>query len=617
MRLSGVLYLLGMGLLFLGERLIGGDGVTRWVADGVGILAVLGALYDLFRGMGEASDAHKGAWRTGLIYGIVGLLSVVVYVLSTDAVVAALSFATDETEARYGAVIGAIWPIIWAAGTLPFLAVSRALAVNPKAADPGRVAQQAAGALGLAFAIAALLPVNYLANKTNERWDLGYFKTAQPGTSTAAMVAGMDEPLAIYLFFPVSSDVTDEVRTYFDKLEGGNLTVQYVDQALEPELAKDLKVRDNGYVVLARGEGDDQQVERIKIGTDFDSAKRTLKKLDEEVKKSLLKIARGKKVAYFTVGHGELFWKNQEIPDTRLNNLKKVIEALNYSVKELGMAQGLANEVPEDADVVFVMGPTGEFQPEELAALDRYRNRGGSLFIGLEPSTPDLSVVLGPLGVKANTAVTLAHDATFVPRTYGPVDRGNLVTNKYSTHASVTTLSRNSSSLVSIFAGATSMEEDKGSLAAGGKTTVTVRSLPETWPDADGDYAFDADSEKRGTFDLAIAASGPAPDAKPAEEGGNPPEYRAVVFADATWASDIALALDPSKGNFQLAMDVLSWLGHEGELQGTVNNEEDVKIEHTHEGQGIWFYGTAFILPLGFLLAGIGRIQLRRNRGAK
>ena len=40
--------------------------------------------------------------------------------------------------------------------------------------------------------------------------------------------------------------------------------------------------------------------------------------------------------------------------------------------------------MPEDADVVFVLGPREPFAPEELSALERYAKHGGRLFLALD-----------------------------------------------------------------------------------------------------------------------------------------------------------------------------------------------------------------------------------------
>ena len=386
-----------------------------------------------------------------------------------------------------------------------------------------------------------------------------------------------------------------------------------MDHALEPDLAKELKIRDNGTIALVRGEGEEQQVESIKIGEDFDGARRNLKKLDEKVQESLLKLTRGKKTAYVTVGHGEMYWKGSESKDRSLSNVKKVLGQLQYTVKELGLTQGLAEEVPEDADLVMVMGPTEPFLDVEVAALDAFRARGGRLLVALEPRTAggtvldedgvDLSGLLGPMGLAFHGDHYLAADKSIAVLTYRKGDRLNLGTNKFSTHESVTTLSRNSKSLGVLTPAAGWLEEIAGGT---GKTTVTVRSMDESWEDLNGNLDFDADAgEERKARPLAVAVSGPS-------EGES--EYRAVVVADGSWASDVFLA--GVQGNAVFLVDAISWLVEDAALAGTTNNEEDVKIQHTREGQGWIFYATSFLIPLGLLGGGLARVRSRRKRGA-
>jgi hypothetical protein len=319
-------------------------------------------------------------------------------------------------------------------------------------------------------------------------------------------------------------------------------------------------------------------------------------------------MARGQKVAYFTAGHGELYWGAEQAIDRKTSSLRKVLRALNYKVEELTVADGSAVEIPEDASLVVVLGAESAFMPEEITALDAYRRRGGSLLIGLEPGGADLSGVLRPMGIGVVDDVVLANDSKFVPATRRPIDRANVFTDKFSTHPSVTTLSRNSRTMAFIVSRAVGLEDLK---AGDGKRTVTIRSLADTWGDKDGNYAFDGDTEERKTWNIAMAASGEA------RGGGEdaPDEWRVVVVSDATWASDLALPLDPNKANFQYVLDAVSWLGHDDSLAGTVNSEEDVKIEHTKEGQGWIFYSTSGLVPLGLLGLGLIRLRVRRKRG--
>ena len=643
MTLITFLWLVGYALFFVGERMFGTGGETwRWVLDGGGLVAILAALGMLAAARGKAEPEQRGPYILGLAFGGVGLLSLVFYGLSTAKVTDALSFEGD-TLLRYQVVLGALVPIAWLAGTLPLLSITRALGMSPVRSIPKLIREGALSALAVSFALSMLFPLNYLASQYNKRWDLGYFKTAQAGSRTQAMVDSLEEPLRVVCFFPTGSDVGAEVKAYFDGIEGNKLDVEYVDHALEPGLAEELKVRDNGYVAFVKGE----QIERVKVGSDFESARRKLKDLDSEMQKSLAKLARGQKVAYFTTGHGEEYWRGGEDKDHNINTLKQLLTGLNYKVKELGLPEGLGVTVPDDASVVFVMGPTEPFLDEELASLDAYRRHGGALLVSLEPSGPDLSGVLAPIGLSVDTAHPLVIDNYFLKVTGGPGDQLNQVTNRFSSHPSVTTLSRNSKAAAVAFPGAVAIDQDK---SPPGKVQVTIRSLASAWKDLNGDLAFNDGAESRQQYSLAVAATGPAEgggeaaaptdntpksadadadakdaDAKdPSKDHGKDRdkaddkspsnEYRVVVMGDSQWASDLFLLYS---GNGQLAVDTLAWLTEDDALSGETESEEDVKIQHTKEGQGLWFYGAAVFVPFGMLGLGLARLKLRRRRGGK
>lgn len=615
MRISGSLYLGGFFLLLLGERIFGGDSPWRLGLGFGGALVAAAGVGLAARAMGQASPDQRPAHQTAVAYGALGLSSLLVYALSLDTAVDALGLVDDEPRLRYRVVVGALWPLLWICGTVPFLLAERALSISPLKVMPSRVREAGAAGLALALGLAMLFPLNWLASQINHRWDFGYFKTAAPGTSTLAMVSGLEDPVKAYLFFPATSEVREEVRTYFDQLPKGMLDVQMADHAVEPELAKELQVRDNGYIVFAKGEGEDLQTEKVKIGTDFDDARRMLKKIDEEVREALLRIARDKRTVYFTVGHGELYWGAGDDPAQKISNLRTVLQSMNFKVKELGLAQGLASAVPEDATVLVIAGPTSALDPAEEAAIDAWRRKGGALMVLAEPGGPDLAGVLGPMGVGVEVGKTLASDQNYVPRTNQILDRGNIVTNKYSTHPSVTTLTRNSKTAIFIDVGAAPVVE-LGEVPKDGKRTATIRTLAEVWGDLDGDYELDEPTEKRQTWNLAVAVSGVAAPAAAGVEGAEPREWRAVVMGDATWASNLALPLDPTKANLQAVLDAMGWLAEDEALSGTINNEEDVKIEHTKEGQGWVFWGSTLVVPLGIFSLGMVRIRLRRKGGA-
>jgi hypothetical protein len=364
---------------------------------------------------------------------------------------------------------------------------------------------------------------------------------------------------------------------------------------VEPKLAEELKVRENGYVAFHRGEA----TEKFKIGTDMDKARRELKKLDQTVQKNLLKIARGARVAYVYVGHGEASSKEKDEPLRKLNLFKQLLESQNYKVKNFGVTEGSADAVPDDAALVIVAAPEKPFMDEEIAALNAYVDRGGRLLVMVEPGQELLDGFLGSLGLKAD-GTALANAKFFVPQTRGVSDRVLLFSNRFGSHESVSTLSKNSTQMALIMPTVTALTEIGNGK---GKATVLVRTPENTWADTNGDRELNGD-EKGDVHHVAYAVSGP-------EGAAAEQQFRAIVTGDVSIFSDPVLQV--SSGNQQFVLDATRWLVGDEEIAGSVESEEDVKIEHTRDEDVAWFYGTIFGVPLLVLVGGLVFTTTRRR----
>lgn len=598
MRGGVLLYIVGLGLTLLLSRLGGGpeDIVTQASAAGW-LAAILGLVLSL---KGDATDEGAVAAKRWVVScqlaGLVGLG--LVTALTLDRVPAG-------DDGRTVVLVQVAAALLIGLSIVPLWTVERVRAASPVMLSTSRVKAAGQGGLSLGLALALLFPVNHLASANNVRWDHSYFKTASPGEVTLATIANLDEPIQAWLFFPTTSDVTQEVRTYFDQITHPNLEIRYVDQALETALAKDLRIQKNGAIALVRGSGDDKQIQRIRLGDELAKAERKLKKLDQDVSKALLKLATDPRQAYITVGHGEMYWKKSGdvLPARTIEGMKSELKRLNFKVSELGAAQGLASEVPEDAELVIVMGPTEAFLEEELVALDAYRQRGGALWVAMDPGgNADLGPLLEPIGLAYDGTAMLVGTTNVWVATRRVTDRYNIFTNKTSTHPSVTTLSRNSKTraLLTPLAAPLKVLDD-----APHKVEITVRSLAEVWLDTVPNVRFDGAIEEKKGWPLSAAVTG----------GDDEQAFRVLVTGDATWASDLVLPL--SMGNQEFLRDGLSWLVDEPSQSGTVNNESDVKIRHT-KGDDAWlFYGTTLVIPVALLGFGLLRVRSRRKDGER
>ena len=616
----GILQLGSFALIFVGQRLL--TDTTGVAVTLVGVLGLVAGIAMRASARSKADAESTAAAHTkALILQIVGLVAVGVYGLSTEPCIEALGL-DDELASKWEVVFYALWPVLVLASTLPLLLVDAAIQDSPLAVQPLRVRHAIDNGVVAALGISLLFPINYLASQTNERFDYAYFKTTEVGGSSRAIVENLSEPVTARVFLPTSSDVAAELMPYFEDLASANpamFKVELVDHAAEPALAESLKIRDNGYIALTMREGEDNaQTKSWKVGEDLDKAKRNLKKLDQEFQKRMLDLAKDDRVAYFTVGHEELNWKGGEVPEDKLTQLKQGMQKLNFKVKELGLSQGLGDSIPDDASVVVVMAPKMAFLPAELQAIQDYLARGGSVILAVEPGTQEANAdLLSLVGAELGEGI-LASEVNYLAKDKNLGDRYNVVTNRYSSHASTVTLSKYSRQLQLITPRAGWLKESTPGIA-GTKTTVTVRSLQDNFADLNGNLELDKENEKKEVRPIAMVATGPAPQAPAPEveegaeaEEAKDAEFRAVIVADSTLFSDLALA---SQGNQVFVSDALNWLLGDEALAGTTESEEDVKIEHTKEDQTLWFYGTSLGVPLIVLLLGLLRVR-RRKRSA-
>ncbi|MBK8257482.1 MAG: Gldg family protein [Polyangiaceae bacterium] len=367
-------------------------------------------------------------------------------------------------------------------------------------------------------------------------------------------------------------------------------------------MAKELKVVGDGVIVLKRGENKEQ----LTVGADMKTAQNKLKTLDADFQKSLLKVMRSQRVAYFTVGHGELneLQGAAAAEGRSTKNIKRLFESQNYALKDLGLAQGLAGEVPADAHIVLVLGPSQAFLPEEIASLKRYAEKGGRLILALDPEPKiDLAPMAAAFGLTWKPTLLATDDARhFYPLRHNDSDHVILLTNRFSSHASVSSLSKMSQRTAIVLRGASAIDKAEG---AAGNIDFAVRALAETFDDQNGNYLFDKETEKRNGYNVAAAITKPTGEK---DKDGKDKEMRVFAIADADALSDGAVGDTP---NGLMALDVIRWLGGDESFLGAITSNEDVKIEHSKQKQAVWFYATIFAVPLAVL--GLGFIASRRR----
>lgn len=596
------LYVGGLALLLLGQRVLVSTDTWRTIVSIIGAFAVLASAVLRFVRSARAEGERRSIERGLGLLGLVGFVAVLVMLATTESFSRTLGIADLDTatRARIEGIATVGWILLLIIATLPLGFAETALFPmrHAKRIEARRVLSASLAGLTLAFAASYGALLTYVAGKLDVKIDFSYFRTARPGESTIKIAAALTEPVKVLTFFPQLSETGLEVNGYLEDLakHAPQLQIENHDRVLSPGVARDNRVSQDGVIVLRR----DKIRETIFIGTDMSQARSRLRSLDGDFQKALLKLVRERRIAYLTTGHGELNEADQA-PDLRLaNGVRRVLEAQGFVVKDLGLAQGLATDVPEDATMVLVLGPAQPFLPAEIESLDRYAKRGGHLLLALDPEAGVDHTDLAKIAGLSWRTTLLANDKVHVRRRFNESDRTVLATHQYSAHASVTTLGRAGRRAPIVLPGASALEKlDDADSAL--HVDFAVRSLPDTFDDRNGNYRFDGGDEKRATYNLAAAVT------RKIENSDK--EMRIFALGDVDALSDWALG---NEANGVFLIDILRWLAGEESFAGSIANTEDVRIEHTKQEDVVWFYST--ILGVPSLVLGLGLVYVRRSR---
>jgi ABC-type uncharacterized transport system involved in gliding motility auxiliary subunit len=460
----------------------------------------------------------------------------------------------------------------------------------------GRQARLGSMALVSVVAVLGILVIlNYLASREKKRWDLTKNQIYSLSEQTTKLVGGLSSPVKILLFAP-----EDEFPSYRDRLDGyanasKQVSVEYIDTAKRPALAKQYDVQVNGTTVFEYM----GRVERVTTNT------------EQDLTNGLIKVLAGKEhKAYFTSGHGEHDPTNS---DRRLgySGIAAGLARDNFKVEKLVLAQ--ESDVPADATLVVVAGPTADFFPPEIEALKRYITKGGKvLFMVDPPDKADSPALSNLVALIEEWGVQLGNDIVVdvsgmgqllgtgpevpVAATYPPhaITEGFTFVTAYPTARSVTPM--------------------PGAGADKPVAQAFVQTSPRSWAEADikglittGEVAMDpAKGDKQGPISLAVAVSAPVggQPATPAKPDEPPkPEIRLAVLGDSDFVANYTGNI---RGNADLFLNTVNWLAQQENLIAIRPRQpEDRRITMTAAQQRYVMLLSMLLVPGTILGAGI------------
>jgi ABC-type uncharacterized transport system involved in gliding motility auxiliary subunit len=176
-------------------------------------------------------------------------------------------------------------------------------------------------------------------------------------------------------------DLFDQYQTHGDVFQ-----IEFIDPQTNPTKAMAANITTGSTVIFKHGD----QEARV---TTFN---------EEKITNALVNVLKpGKKKIYFTKGHGEGELKGEDA--TGYSTIAQELEGNKYEISEISLLESA--KVPEDANMLIIAGPKYEFKKEELAFIDDYLVKGGSLLVMVDAmsATENLNGLLETYGIKFNS----------------------------------------------------------------------------------------------------------------------------------------------------------------------------------------------------------------------
>lgn len=399
----------------------------------------------------------------------------------------------------------------------------------------GRYGTSAIASTALGIAILGLL--GYLGEQNSARFDWSEAKVHSLTDQTLKVLGGLETDVELTaLFSPVDQS---RVRPLLERYANASprLVLTWADPTARPDLVEKLGAAREQ---LSGG------LVHVKLGAESTF----VDDVDEErLTNALVKLTRtGVKKVYFLEGHNERPAAGDAANEE--GGFGRAADALrneNYQIETLVLAT--KPEVPDDADVVVIAGPTRPLLDAEHAALRRYLERGGALLAMVDPmAKTDLGADLGGLGVRLGDDYVIDQVQGLFGRAATPV------ANQYADHPITKDLRE-----VTLFHLVRSVRARDDAKDRFREIVLTGES---SWAetDLDGRPAFGR-GDLRGPVPIAIAGSPRIGDdgAQPAAaEGGEAKrETRLVVFGDSDFAAN---ELIDAYRNRDLFVNAVNWL---------------------------------------------------------
>ena len=446
-----------------------------------------------------------------------------------------------------------------------------------------------------------LAAINYLAGRHNKRWDLTAAGQYTLSEQTKKVLQGLNKPVRATVF--ARTDDFERFRTRLEQYqyETKQLQVEYVDPEKRPALAEKLKENTLGTIVLEY-EG---RVQRVTSNT------------EQDLTNGLIKVVQGEQhKVYFVQGHGERDTTGSD--GNGYGSIAQALNADNFTAERLVLLQ---QEIPADAKLIVIAGPTSDLLQPEIDRVKAYLTKGGKLLALIDPpQKADAPPLTNLLALLKEWSVEVGTNAVLDPlsRLRGAEADVPVAAPPYPYHA----ITSNFRTLTA-YPYARSIKPMEG--ASGGRTpTSFIQSGPASWAETDlktlttrGEAQPDLEGgDIRGPVSMAVAVSAPITEATPPagetppDQPETKPETRIAVVGDSDFAANAVLNMG---GNRDMFLNIVNWLAQQENLIAVrPRDPEDRRITVSAGQDRMIFWFSVLIMPGLILLAGVHAWWRRR-----
>lgn len=254
--------------------------------------------------------------------------------------------------------------------------------------------------------IAAVIAVNYFVDYIADRYVLEIDMTKESeyeiSDETVQLLDTLSEPITITVLCDETDYSNDndlrrlpKVLQRYEQLSHGNVTVKYINAVNNPAIFSQYDQLGD----LSSGDIIVESAKRYKSMSPYDL-------LEYQSSKSSSSSSSGSDTKYLTGLRAEqrltsaiLYVTANKVPkaayisghqeNAEHETLDTLLTSANYDVTTLSLMQ--EGKVPDDVDMIIIAQPKGDFNTEEIDALEEFMNNGGKMIVTFASNTPKLT----------------------------------------------------------------------------------------------------------------------------------------------------------------------------------------------------------------------------------